>query len=70
MELKNYDKDMKERVLYDLYYGPCGLKANDFSSLEILKDDNTKGTMNVDLIEVQSPRNVVRKKKNVWNLTM
>ena len=32
---------MKERILYPLYYGPCGrLKTNDFSSVEIHKDDN------------------------------
>ena len=26
LELENYDEDMKERVLYTLYYGPSGLK--------------------------------------------
>ena len=39
LELENYDGDMKERVLYALNYGPCGLKT---SSLEIHKDDNTE----------------------------
>ena len=47
LELENYDKDMKEGVLYALNYGPCGLKT---SSLEIRKDDNTKEVMNVDSI--------------------
>ena len=42
LELKNYDEDMKERVMYALYYGPCGLKTNDLSSVEIHKDDNTE----------------------------
>jgi len=40
LELKNYDEDMKDRVLYALYYGPCGLKTHDFSSVEIHKDDD------------------------------
>ena len=47
LELKNYDEDMKERVLYALYYGPCGLKTNDFSSVEIHKDDNVKKVKSV-----------------------
>ena len=47
LELKNYDEDMKERVLYALYYGPCGLKTNDFSSVEIHKDDNAKKVKSV-----------------------
>ena len=29
LELENYYEDMKERVLYALYYGRCGLKTND-----------------------------------------
>ena len=35
LERENYVEDMKERVLYALYYGPYGLKTNDFSSVEI-----------------------------------
>ena len=53
LELENYDEDMKKRVLYAFYYGPCGIKTNDFSSAEIHKDDNTEEVMNVDQIEVQ-----------------
>ena len=48
LELENYDEDMKERVLYALYYGPCGIKTNDFCSVEIHKDDNAEEVMNVD----------------------
>jgi len=48
LELENYDEDIKERVLYALYYGPYGLKTNDFSSAEIHKDDSTEEVMNVD----------------------
>ena len=65
LELENYDEDMKERVLYALNYGPCGLKT---SSLEIHKDDNTEEVMNVDPIEVQCPGNVVRKKEKLTDL--
>ena len=42
LELENYDEDMKERVLYALYYSPCGIKTNDFCSVEIHKDDNAE----------------------------
>ena len=48
-------------MLYTLYYGPCGLKTNDFRSVEIHEDDNTEEVVNVDLIEVRCPENVVRK---------
>ena len=68
LELENHDEDMKERVLYALYYGPCGLKTNDFSRVEIHKDDNTDEVMNVDQIEVQCPENVVRKEKKLVDL--
>ena len=37
LELENYDEDTKERVLYALYYGPCGLKSNELSSVDIQK---------------------------------
>ena len=65
LELENYDEDMKERVLYALYNGPCGLKM---SSVEIHKDDNTEKVMNVDPIEVQCPENVVRKEEKGMDL--
>ena len=60
-KFEHYDKDMKERVLHDFYYGPCGIKTNDFSSVEIHKDENAEEVMNVDPTEVQCPENVVRK---------
>ena len=65
LELENYDEDMKERVLYALYNGPCGLKT---SSVEIHKDDNTEKVMNVAPIEVQCPENVVRKEEKGMDL--
>ena len=68
LELENYDEDMIERVLYALYSGPCGLKTNDFSSVEIHKDDNAEEVMNVNPIEVQCPENVVRKEEKVVDL--
>ena len=60
LELENYDEDMKERVLYALNYGPCGLKTSSFGKPQ---DGNTEEVMNVDPIEVQCPGNFVRKKK-------
>ena len=68
LELENYDEDMKQRVLYALYYGPCGIKTNDFSSVEIHKDDNAEEVMNVDATEVQCPENVVRKEEKLMDL--
>ena len=68
LELEHYAEDIKERVLYALYYGPCGLKTNDFSSAEIREDDNTEEIMNVDPIEVQCPDNVVRKEEKLMDL--
>ena len=68
LELENYDEDMKKRVLYALYYGPCDLKTNDFSSVEINKDDNGEDVMNVDPTEVQCPENVVRKEEKLMDL--
>ena len=70
LELENYDKDMKERVLYALYYGPCGLKTNDLSSVEIHKDDNTEQVMNVDPIKIQCPENVFRKEEEPMDLEL
>ena len=61
LELENCDEDMRECVLYALYYGPCGLKTDVFSSVEIHRDGNTEEVMNVDQIEVQCPENVGRK---------
>jgi len=68
LELENYDEHIKERVLYALYYGPCGLKTNDFSSVEIPKDDNTEEVENVDPTEVQCLENVVRKEEKLMDL--
>ena len=68
MELQHYDEDMKKRVLYALYYGPCGLKTDNFSRVEIYKDDNAEEDMNVDPTEVQCPENVVRKEENLMDL--
>ena len=68
LELENYDEDMKECILYALYYGPCGLKTNYFRGLEIHKDDNTEEVMNVDPIEVQCPGNLVRKEEELMDL--
>ena len=63
LECENYDEDMKQRVLYARYYGPCGVKTNDFCSVEIHKDENTEEVINVDPREVQCPENVARKER-------
>ena len=53
-------KQLKDRILHAIYYGLNGLKANDFSGVEIHK---VKEVMNVDRIEVQYPENVIRKEE-------
>ena len=58
---------MKERVQYTLQYGPCGLKTNDFSRVEIHRDDNAEKVMNVDPTEVQCPENAVRKEEKLMD---
>ena len=68
LEFEHYDKDMKERVLYALYYGPCGIKTDNFCSVEIHKDENAEEVMNVDPTEVQCPENVVRKEEKQMDL--
>jgi len=68
LELEHYDQEMKERVLHALYYGPCGLKTNDFSSVEIHKDDNAEEFINVDPTEVKCPENIIRKKEKPLDL--
>jgi len=68
LELEHYDQEMKERVLHALYYGPCGLKTNDFSSVEIHKDDNAEEFINVDPTEVKCPENIIRKKEKLLDL--
>ena len=68
LELENYDEDMKERVFYGLYNGPCGIKTNDFSRVEIYKYDNTEEDINVEPTEVQCPENVVRNEEKGMDL--
>ena len=65
LELEHHVEDMKERVLYALYYGPCGLKT---SSVETHKDDNAEEVMNVDPTEVQCPENIIRKEEKLMDL--
>ena len=68
LELEHHVEDMKERVLCALYYGPCGIKTNDFSRVEIHKDDNTEEVMNVNKSNVL--RTLSEKKKKEWTLTV
>ena len=66
LELEHHVEDMKERVLYALYYGPCGLKCKDFN--EVREDDNAEEIMNVDPAEVQCPENIIRKEEKLMDL--
>ena len=68
LELEHQVEDMKERVLYALYYGPCGLKCKDFNEMEAREDDNAEEIMNVDPAEVQCPENIIRKEEKLMDL--
>ena len=63
LELEHYVEDMKERVLYALYYGPCGLKCKDLNEMKAREDDNAEEIMTVDPAEVQCPENIIRKEE-------
>ena len=49
-------RELQERILYALYYGPCGLKCKDATEAR-------EEVKNVDLIEVKCPENVIRKEE-------
>ena len=68
LELEHYVEDMKERVLYALYNGPCGVKTNDFNQMEAREDDNDEEVMNVVPTEVQCPENIIRKEEKGMDL--
>ena len=59
-------EQLQDRILYAVYYGPNGLKTNDFNGMEVRKDRNTDEVMNVDPIEC--PENVARKEEKLMDL--
>ena len=68
LELEHHVEDMKKRVLYALYHGPCGLKCKDFNEMEAREDDNAEKVTNVDPAEVQCPENIIRKEEKGMDL--
>ena len=61
-------EQLQDRILYAVYYGPNGLKTNDFNGMEVRKDRNTDEVMNVDPIEC--PENVARKEEKLMDLDL
>ena len=53
-------KQLQERILHALYYGPCGEESN---AVKTCDED-----MKVDLMEVKCPENVVRKEEELMEL--
>lgn len=51
-------REQQERILYALYYGPCGLKCKDVRAREAREE-----VKNIDPIEIKCPENVVRKEE-------
>ena len=60
-------KQLHDRILYAIYYGPNGLKTNNFSGMEI-RDDYNEEVMNVDTTEVPCPENTGRKEEELMDL--
>ena len=58
LELKDYG-ELEDRILYAIYYGPCGLKCKDPSAVEIDSQ-----------VEVQWPERVVRKDEQPMDLDL
>lgn len=56
-------REQQERILYALYYGPCGLKCKDIKATEAREE-----VKNIDPIEIKCPENVVRKKEELMDL--
>ena len=52
-------REQQERILYAIYYGPCGLKCKDPSAVEIDSQ-----------VEVQCPERVVRKDEQPMDLDL
>ena len=40
--------ELQDDILYVIYYGPYGLKTNEFSVLGVHEDHNAEKVMNVD----------------------
>ena len=64
LELDNFGeiiqpKQLQDRILYAIYYGPCGRKCKDPSAMEIDSQD-----------EVQCPERVVRKEEELMDLDL
>ena len=58
LELEDYG-ELEDRILYAIYYGPCGLKCKDPSAVEIDSQ-----------VEVQCPERVVRKDEQPMDLDL
>ena len=54
LELEYCDQNIENRVLYALYYGPNGLKCNDFSSFE---------EADISVNPVKCPETIIRKEE-------
>ena len=58
LELEDYG-ELEDRILYAIYYGPCGLRCKDPSAVEIDSQ-----------VEVQCPERVVRKDEQPMDLDL
>ena len=61
LELDGVADDLQSRILYAIYYVPCGLKCKDPSAMEIDSQD---------VNEVQCPERVVRKEEELMDLDL
>ena len=58
LELEDYG-ELEDRILYAIYYGPCGLMCKDPSAVDIDSQ-----------VEVQCPKRVVRKDEQPMDLDL
>ncbi|KAL9961205.1 hypothetical protein ACROYT_G030106 [Oculina patagonica] len=67
LELEHYDHDIKNRVLYALYYGPNRLKSNNSSRFDADEacDENA---ISDDPCEVECPETIIRKEEKQMDL--
>ena len=65
MELEHYGQDTENRVMYALYYGPNGLKWNEFSSFD---DDATSDEAAASVNPVECPETIIKKEEGKMDI--
>ena len=67
LELEHCDENIENRVLYALYFGPNGLKCNDFSSFE---DGSNSDEAAISVNPVECPETIIRKEEEKMDIDL